>query len=91
MGLTAARKAAAILRNARHVIAVEALAGAQGLELRRPLEPADGTRAAFAVVRSVSPYLDDDRPLSGDIEAATDRIGKGDFSAAVQDAVGRLE
>jgi histidine ammonia-lyase len=91
MGFTAARKSAAILRNAQRVIAIEALAGAQGLDLRRPLEPAQGTATARAGIRSVSPYLDEDRPLSGDIEATANQIATGAFSGPVQAAIGALD
>ena len=91
MGFTAARKAAAILQNARHVIAIEALGGAHGLELRRPLEPANGTRAALQAMRRVSTFLDEDRSLSDDIQAAAAEIATGSFSAAVQEATGPLD
>ncbi|MDQ4025332.1 MAG: histidine ammonia-lyase, partial [Actinomycetota bacterium] len=46
MGATSGRKAAAILANTEHVLAIEALAAAQGLDLRAPLSPASGTAAA---------------------------------------------
>jgi histidine ammonia-lyase len=70
MGATSARRAAAVVANAQRVIAIEALAGAQALELRAPLQPAAGTGAAIAAIRTVSPPLEEDRPLAPDIEAA---------------------
>ena len=48
MGATSGRKAAAILANIEHVIAIEALTAAQGLDLRvlrSPLPPGRGPRA----------------------------------------------
>ena len=46
MGMTAARHAREIVANAEVVIALEALAAAQALDLRAPLEPAAATSAA---------------------------------------------
>src|SRR5918999_1089998 len=77
MGATSARKASAILANTEHVIAIEALAAAQGLDLRAPLDPASGTAAARAAVRDVSDFLDEDRPLSDDIGGVRDLIAGG--------------
>jgi histidine ammonia-lyase len=91
MGFTAARKAAAVLANAFRVTAVEALASAQGLEMRTPLEPAPGTMAALDKVREVSAYLDEDRPLSDDIEAVASLIAGGEFADAVYAVTGELQ
>ncbi|MEA2506987.1 MAG: histidine ammonia-lyase [Actinomycetota bacterium] len=90
MGFTAARKAATVLVNAQHVIAIEALGGAQGLDLRGPLKPAAATGAALDVVRGLSPFLDADRPLSDDIGAVAQSIAAGDFAAAVENVAGPL-
>jgi histidine ammonia-lyase len=90
MGFTAARKSETILRNTQRVIAIEALAGAQALQLRKPLEPARATRAAQEAVREVSGFLDQDRPLSDDIGAVSELISTGSFSAAAEAAAGVL-
>lgn len=91
MGATSARKARTIVTNVGRVIAIEALAAAQALDLRAPLEPAPGTGAARTVVRSVSPFLEDDRSSSEDIEKVGEIIAAGDFAAAVEQAAGSLE
>src|SRR5919202_1599234 len=49
-------------------------AGQQAVEFLAPLEPGAGVRAAHDSVRSLSPRLDDDRPLAGDIEAVAEAI-----------------
>lgn len=90
MGMTSARKAASILANGEHVIAIEGLAAAQGLDLREPLEPAPGTGAGRSFIRTLSPRLDDDRPLSGDIEALSAAIASGDLLATVESVTGSL-
>ncbi len=91
MGATSGRKAAAILANIEHVIAIEALTAAQGLDLRAPLEPAPGTAAARAAIREVSPGLDEDRSLSGDIEGLRELVRSGALVAAAAEAVGSLD
>lgn len=87
MGMTSARKAMQIATNSERAIAVEALAAAQGLSLRAPLEPAPGTRAALAAVRTVSPELDEDRSLSPDIEAVRALVCDGTVQSAVEEAI----
>ena len=90
MGATAGRKALQILANSERVVAIEALAAAQGLDLRHPLRPGPATGAALDRVRSVSPFLDDDRPLSAEIEHVRELIASGELVEAVERAAGRL-
>lgn len=82
MGLTSARKALAVLANTQKVIAVEALAAAQGIDLRGQT-PGRGTKVARDFVRSVSPYLEADRSLSAEIEAVAALVADGSLSATV--------
>ncbi|MFN2491033.1 MAG: histidine ammonia-lyase [Actinomycetota bacterium] len=91
MGATSARRAAEVLVNARNIIAIETLAASQGLELRAPLTAAPGTEAARRAVRTVSPALEQDRSLSGDIGAVAGLIASNATIAAAEERVGRLE
>lgn len=84
MGMTSARKAASILTNVEHIIAIEGLAAAQGLDLRAPLEPAAGTAAARTFIRTLSSRLEEDRPLSKDIEALAAGIASDELATAVE-------
>jgi histidine ammonia-lyase len=90
MGNAAALKAWQVLANAERALAIELLAAAQGVEFLAPLEPGAGTRAAHDFVRSLSPTLHDDRPLSEDIEHVAESIRGGELVAAVEAAVGSL-
>jgi histidine ammonia-lyase len=90
MGSTSARKATSIVTNAEHVIAIEALVAAQGLDLRAPLEPGPGTGAALRAIRAVSPFLDDDRSLSKDIEEVRTLVCDGRLVGAVEELTGPL-
>jgi histidine ammonia-lyase len=83
MGATSARKARSILTNSEHVIAVEALGAAQGLDLRAPLQPGAATDAARSKVREVSPHLDEDRSLAPEIVDAAQMVRAGGLVEAV--------
>jgi len=77
MGMVAARHAARVLDNAARTVAIELLAAAQALELRGLVRAGSGTRAAYDVVRRVSPPLFDDRPLADDVERIVALIDRG--------------
>lgn len=81
MGMTAAWKAGRILANAERVVAIELLAGAQGLEYLKPLRPAKAVARLHAAIRQESAALTGDRPLTADIERITARIREGRFVA----------
>jgi histidine ammonia-lyase len=91
MGNAAGLKAWQVLANSERALAIELLAGAQGVEFLAPLEPGAGVRATHAFVRSLSPRLGDDRPLAPDIEAVAAAIQDGSLIAAVEAEVGELE
>jgi histidine ammonia-lyase len=90
MGNAAGLKAWQVLANCERALAIELLAAAQGVEFLAPLEPGAGVRATRAFVRTLSPRLRDDRPLSGDIEAVAESIRIGSIVAAVEAEIGEL-
>ena len=90
MGNAAGLKAWQVLANCECVLAIELLAGAQGVEFLAPLQPGAGVRATRAFVRTLSPRLQDDRSLSKEIEAVAGAIRDGSLAAAVETEVGVL-
>jgi histidine ammonia-lyase len=90
MGNASGLKAWQVLANSEPALAIELLAGAQAVEFLAPLEPGGGVRATHAFLRSLSPRLDDDRPLSPDIEAVARAIRDGSLLASVEAEVGEL-
>jgi histidine ammonia-lyase len=90
MGNAAGLKAWQVVANAERVLAIELLAGAQAVEFLAPLEPGPGARAAHEAVRSLSPRVSDDRPLTSDIEATAGAIRDGSLVAAVEAAAGEV-
>lgn len=90
MGNASALKAWQVLGNAERVLAIEFLAGSQGVEYLAPLDPGVGASAARRFVRRLSPRLRDDRSLSAEIEAVADTIRDGSLVEAVEGAAGAL-
>ncbi|MEX0673659.1 MAG: aromatic amino acid lyase, partial [Gaiellaceae bacterium] len=90
MGNAAGLKAWQVLANSERALAIELLAGAQGVEFLAPLEPGRGVRAVRAAVRGLSERLHDDRPLGGDIERVATAIRDGSLIAAAEAEIGEL-
>src|SRR3989449_538457 len=90
MGRGAALKARHILENARRVVAIEYLCGAQGLEFRKPLKAGLGPRFAHRLIRKSIPRLTADRSMSGEIDRVVGMMRGGDIARAVEARVGRL-
>jgi histidine ammonia-lyase len=80
MGMTAALKLRSIVDNLEIVLAGEILAACQAMEFHKPLEPGEGTRIAYELVRRAIPPLHSDRPSSPDIAAMRELIRKNLFS-----------
>ena len=80
MGMSAAWKAGRILANAERIVAIELLAGAQGLEYLKPLRPSKAVGRLYDVVRTVAAALSGDRPMTMDIERTARGIRAGMFA-----------
>jgi histidine ammonia-lyase len=79
MGMTSALKLRAIVENAEHLLAIELLAAAEGLEFRRPLKGGVGVEAAYDRVRKISAAVEADRSMSSDIARVAAAIREGVF------------
>lgn len=79
MGMTAALKLRSIVENAEHLLAIELLAAAEGLEFRRPLKGGIGVEQAYERVRKISPAVEADRSMSPDIAHVAAAIRDGVF------------
>lgn len=89
MGLTAARQTRDILNNVEHVVAIEVLAAAQGLEFQ-DIEPGKGVKAAYDFIRNYVEPLEQDRPLHEDILVCRELMHEGKIIEAVEDEIGEL-
>ncbi len=72
MGMTAAKMTRAVLPLCWKILAIEALALAQAADLRAPKKVMERDyQKLHELIRDLSPRLDNDRPLVGDIERVT--------------------
>lgn len=69
-------------RNAAHVVAIELMAAAQGVDLRNGGSPAPGLTSSYGLVRRHSARLDSDRAMSAEITGVAEAILAGHFNDA---------
>jgi histidine ammonia-lyase len=79
MATNAARRLMPMAVNTAGIVAIELLAAAQGVELRRPLQTSPRLQDALALVRSAARFWDRDRAFAPDLEAMRERVERGDF------------
>jgi histidine ammonia-lyase len=81
MAPIAARKAAQIARNAAGVIAVELMAGAEGIDYHAPLRTSPKLQAIYSAVRERSPHFTADRYWADEISALQSAVLAGEIGA----------
>jgi histidine ammonia-lyase len=82
MAAHGARRLVPMNRNLTHILAVELLCAAQGIEMRAPLGTSEPLRRAIARLRQDVPSLDADRYMAPDLERAARLIASGQIIAA---------
>jgi histidine ammonia-lyase len=90
MATFAARRLQPMLRNTAHIVAIELLAAAQGIEFLRPLKSAPALEGVLRLLRSVSPAMPQDRSLARDIEAVHHLVAAGDIGHATETRIPEL-
>lgn len=90
MGMTSARTFRDVVGNAEMVLALEALAAAQALDLRAPVAAGAATGAARDLIRSRVAFLEADRELGPDIASTVEMVRSGALVTAAASAVGEL-
>jgi histidine ammonia-lyase len=80
MAWSAARKLRLVIDNVRRILAVEYVAAARAIELRRPLEPAVATGALIGLLRDHIDGPGPDRYLAPEL-SATERLLEGESMA----------
>ena len=91
MGMTTTLKTRDILKNCMAVIGMELIAGAQALDFIEGRQPGKGSKAAYDVVRKYVDFLEEDRPIHGDINKMAEVVASGEIVTAVEAAVGELD
>ena len=79
MAPIAARKAGQIARNAAGVIAVELMAGAEGIDYHAPLKTSPRLQEIHAKVRAISPHFTADRYWADEMSALQAAVLDGDI------------
>lgn len=87
MACHGARRLLAMTENLFGIVGIEAVAAAQGVEFRGPLETGPRLKAALAAVRERIATLEEDRYLAGDLAAATRLVGEGALEAGLGGAL----
>ena len=80
MAMGAAWKLRRVVRNVQHILAIELMCAAQGVEYRRPLRASRGVEDALAIVRELVPPLVEDRVLAPDIASLAAAVAAGRFT-----------
>jgi histidine ammonia-lyase len=80
MATFAARRLQPMIANVAHILGIEWLAAAQGIEFLRPLATSTPLEAAHALLRRRCPAMHEDRLVAPDIEAATALVRDGSLS-----------
>jgi histidine ammonia-lyase len=80
MATFAARRLLPMIANTAHILGIELLAAAQGIDFLRPLKSSAALEAVHAMVRRHCPSLEQDRFLAPDIERATQLVTDGALS-----------
>jgi histidine ammonia-lyase len=78
---TAARHLADIVTNMYAVVSIELICASQAIEIRLAEDGRKNagiaTKRALECIRSVSPFVDAERPMAGDIDAVSSMIKSG--------------
>jgi histidine ammonia-lyase len=83
MGMTAALKLRRVVENARNVLAIEAMAAAQAMDLVAPLKTGKRGQRACEAIRAVSPKMEKDRVMYQDFARIAEVIASGKISQAL--------
>jgi histidine ammonia-lyase len=81
MATFAARRLQPMIANVAHIIGIELMAAAQGVDFLRPLQSSPALEQAHALLRAEVPSIEVDRYLAPDIERATALVTGGALSA----------
>jgi len=83
MATNAARRLLPMTANTAGIVAIELLAAAQGVDMRKPLATSEPLSRVHALVRSAAAFWDRDRAFAPDLAALRSRVEAGAFLAFV--------
>ena len=80
MATFAARRLQPMISNVAHILGIELLASAQGIDFLRPLQSSAALEEVHARLRALCPAMMQDRYLAPDIEAASALVHSGELA-----------
>lgn len=83
MACHGARRLLAMTENLFGILGIEALAAAQGIELRAPLKTSPELQKALATLRAAIPSLEEDRYMAPDLRTAAELIASGALASSI--------
>ena len=90
MATHGARRLGPMAENLSRIIGIEAMMAAQGVEMRQPLATSPRLQQTFASIRTVTPFLDQDRAISAEMEACAALVRAGALDAPHGDVLDGL-
>ena len=87
MACHAARRLLEMNKNLSAILGIESMAGAQGVELRAPLQTSDHLKTVISKIRQHCPSLVDDRMVSEDITNIANLVHESDELCALGDGL----
>ena len=88
MSTFAARRLQPMIANTAHILGIELLAAAQGIEFLRPLQSSAALEQVHALLRDFIPAMAQDRYLAPDIEHATQLVRDGSLARILRSLPG---
>ena len=88
MATFAARRLQDMIANTAHILGIELLAAAQGIDFLRPLRSSDALEQVHALLRKNVPTMVQDRFLAPDIEHASGLVRDGSLARILRDLGG---
>jgi histidine ammonia-lyase len=82
--MTSAMKLKQVVRNTRHVLAIELLTATRALDCLRPLNSSPVIEQVRVALARISAPWTADRPLTADIEKTSEWIASGALSGVTQ-------
>jgi len=91
MGTIASRKAATIIDHVKSVLGIEIICAAQAVDFKDKEKLGKGTKAAYETLREKVTFMEKDRVIYLDMDAAMKLVGEGTILSNVEKAVGELK
>ncbi len=91
MGYNAAKKAYESMQLAKYIVATEIICAGQALDCHDDISAAPATQAAYDLLRTVVPTLENDAPLNAMLESVAAQVINREYIDTVEKVIGKLQ